>query len=434
MQRSAARPLIIRVPAECRQARPCWKGDGTARMTLALFSRCVRGDSIVTWAGLCLLLMGCVRQPVPPYQASDAAEVVSEFHRQQIEDALKRLFGSPQFPRMAFVSDEAGEQDDDGAAGDEQQPAVVLVDTVDPEWLKQGAVIYRRRCAGCHGVTGDGNGPAAAYLQPKPRDYRRGIFKFTSTPYGAKPARHDLVRVLRRGAKGTSMPAFPWLPDDELEAVIDYVILLSQRGELEQYALQLARYDYDEDEEIDFMEFVDGLANIREAWQEADDLVVSPLTPEPSYTQESILAGRRVFLDEKNGCYKCHGRDAEGQTHWLSHEFLSTQESLPEDQRQQINYDDWGYPAPAADLTARFLHGGRRPIDIYRRIYTGINGTPMPAFSQTFSDDPDKIWHLVHYVMSIVEGKGVRPEEKTGQTARSGRARRENLMAVRDAS
>lgn len=402
-------------------------------MSRALFFRCASRKLRSLAVALCLLSVGCARQPVPSYEASEATENVSDLHRKQIEDALRRFFGTPRFPRMAFVSDEPGDQDDNGGAenGDaEQQPGVVLEDTVDPERLKQGAEIYRRRCSGCHGITGDGYGPAAEYLQPRPRDYRRGIFKFTSTPYGAKPARHDLVRVLRRGAKGTSMPAFPWLPDDELEAVIDYVILLSQRGELEQYALQLAQYDYDPDEEIDFMELVDGLANIRAAWQEADELVVDPLTPEPSYTDESILAGRKVFLDEKNGCFKCHGRDAEGQTHWLSHEFLSKQESLPEDQREQINYDDWGYPAPAADLTARLLHGGRRPIDIYRRIYTGINGTPMPAFSQTFSDDPDKIWHLVHYVISIVEGKGVRPEEKSEQAGRGGDMRRETLLAV----
>ena len=74
---------------------------------------------------------------------------------------------------------------------------------------------------------------AAAYLQPKPRDYRQGIYKFTSTPYGDRPVRQDLVRTIRRGAKGTSMPAFPWLSNEDLEAVIDYVIYLSLRGRVE---------------------------------------------------------------------------------------------------------------------------------------------------------------------------------------------------------
>jgi hypothetical protein len=53
------------------------------------------------------------------------------------------------------------------------------------------------------------------------------------------------------------------------------------------------------------------------------------------------------------------------------------------------------------------LHGGRRPIDIYRRIYAGINGTPMPAFGDALADQPDTMWHLVHYIMSIVENRDV---------------------------
>ena len=86
---------------------------------------------------------------------------------------------------------------------------------------------------------------------------------------------------------------------------------------------------------------------------------------------------------------------------------IAALEALPEEKREKINYDAWGNVAPAADITARSLHGGRRPIDIYRRIYTGINGTPMPAFGQALSQEPETAWHLVHYVRSIVEGRHV---------------------------
>lgn len=50
--------------------------------------------------------------------------------------------------------------------------------------LKRGQDVYMKRCVQCHGVSGDGNGPVGASMYPRPRDYRRGIFKFTSTPYG----------------------------------------------------------------------------------------------------------------------------------------------------------------------------------------------------------------------------------------------------------
>jgi len=63
------------------------------------------------------------------------------------------------------------------------------------------------------------------------------------------------------------------------------------------------------------------------------------------------------------------------------------------------------------------LHGGRRPIDIYRRIYSGINGTPMPsskdpntAIGETPAERSDRIWHLVHFVTSVIEDNEVPPE------------------------
>ena len=66
--------------------------------------------------------------------------------------------------------------------------------------LLQGELVFNKHCAPCHGASGDGAGKAAEYLDPRPRDYRRGAFKFTSTPYGAKPLRADLVRTVRNGA------------------------------------------------------------------------------------------------------------------------------------------------------------------------------------------------------------------------------------------
>ena len=43
--------------------------------------------------------------------------------------------------------------------------------------------------------------------------------------------------------------------------------------------------------------------------------------------------------------------------------------------------------------------GGRRPLDLYYRIYAGINGAPMPAAKGAVS--PEDIWHIVNYVRSL---------------------------------
>ena len=342
--------------------------------------------------------LGCSTRQEPAFSTGKEVDLLPESHQAQIRDGLALLFGTPARPHLRMPDADQPEEEE-----------VKLIDAIDPNRLRRGAEIYNVRCAGCHGIGGDGKGPAAEYLQPKPRDYRQGVFKFTSTPYGAKPTRSDLIRTIRRGAKGTSMPAFPWMPEDDLEAVIDYVLLLGQRGEVERLTAIIAEMDYGEDEEIEQIDFLDNLVEIREMWSEAAAEVVDPVTPRPPYNTESILAGRAAFISE--GCSKCHGEDATGQTDWLSHEFIAAQEALPEGERADLNRDAWGEIAPAADLTARMLHGGRRPIDIYRRIYTGINGTPMPSFAQSFANDPDKTWHLVHYVLSIVEGGDVVPEE-----------------------
>ena len=61
---------------------------------------------------------------------------------------------------------------------------------------RRGATrLYRQHCLHCHGVTGAGDGPTAAVPLSPPRDYRPGLFKFTSTnPRNAKPTRDDLRR------------------------------------------------------------------------------------------------------------------------------------------------------------------------------------------------------------------------------------------------
>ena len=63
------------------------------------------------------------------------------------------------------------------------------------------------------------------------------------------------------------------------------------------------------------------------------------------------------------------------------------------------------------------LHGGRRPIDIYRRIYSGINGTPMPSSKdpsagETPEQRSEKLWHLVHFVTAVIEHNEVPPAEQ----------------------
>lgn len=259
-----------------------------------------------------------------------------------------------------------------------QKPKLLAPADAPPAALARGQAVYQQHCVQCHGVSGDGNGPAARYMYPRPRDYRRGLFKFTSTPYGMRPLRDDLVRVIRQGIRGTSMPSFALLPEHDLQAVVDYVLFLSRRGELEQQLFSTAEAE----EEIDPVTVEEDLIpTVLMRWSEAEEAEVLPLTPQPKFTDEHVARGKQAFLTK--GCSKCHGEDGRGQT------------------AENRGNDAWGFPTRAADLTSGMLRGGTRPVDIYRRIYAGVNGTPMPSFANALQSEPETIWDLVAYVMYV---------------------------------
>ena len=67
----------------------------------------------------------------------------------------------------------------------------------------EGKYVYERNCIVCHGPRGDGTGEMSAQLQPKPRSFREGMFKFRSTPAGMLPTEADLARTIRGGLSGT---------------------------------------------------------------------------------------------------------------------------------------------------------------------------------------------------------------------------------------
>lgn len=337
---------------------------------------------------------GCSRLPDATYTLRADAEKLElpEKHKAQIAAYLAAFHGTPANPRMALPA----EAEDETAPAGGVIPAVARVDKsgYDRLHLQLGREVYTRQCAACHGTTGDGKGPAGAHLNPPPRDYRNGVFKFTSTPRGSKPRREDLQRILKYGAKGTSMPAFRFLSDEETEAVIDYVQVLSARGELEINLIREATDELDEGDDFDPEVVGEYVQNISSSWDKAESELVRPVTVNPPRTPETIHAGAVAFAELY--CVKCHGPDARGS------------------KSADVGQDIWGRTAYPANLAMGMLHGGRRPVDIYRRIYSGINGTPMPsskdpntAINETPEQRSDRIWHLVHFVTSVIENNEV---------------------------
>lgn len=294
-------------------------------------------------------------------------------------------------------------------------------DVQDPDLKPQagGYAIYRRHCLHCHGVSGAGDGPTSPFLFPRPRDFRRGIFKFTSTPTGARPHRDDLCRTIVKGLEGTSMPAFePILSPSEIEQVVDYVMFLSVRGETELALIEEASISEEGDEEAlaeDIVqEIVSGVFN---RWKSAQSQVINPAVARTPPTRESILRGRDLFL--ASDCKDCHGRLAKGDGASFVETKISDEiifggdpskmadrvAALP-DKVQALwkqKLDDWGDPLRPANLNKgkeTTYKGGRRPIDIYWRIAKGINGAQMPGHYPSPFDDK-KMWDIVNFVLAL---------------------------------
>ncbi|MCC7528995.1 MAG: cbb3-type cytochrome c oxidase subunit I [Candidatus Melainabacteria bacterium] len=86
------------------------------------------------------------------------------------------------------------------------------------ELQRKGAVIFARNCQGCHGEMGDGQGPAAEGLFPKPAS-------LIEANYTIK----HLAAVLMNGIPGTAMPAWRDMPQDNVAALIAHLKTLAER-------------------------------------------------------------------------------------------------------------------------------------------------------------------------------------------------------------
>jgi len=260
--------------------------------------------------------------------------------------------------------------------------------------LRTSASMYRTQCFHCHGASGGGDGSTSRFLNPLPRDYRHGTFKFTALDNKARPRHADLMRILREGVYTTAMPSFRRFSDAQLSGLADYVRLLAIRGETER--LMIA--DYDPDEGIHFENLQENYELVVDRWRAAGDEVIVFEEEVPHSTPERIARGRDLYMrDNAANCVKCHGLLGRGDGESVKNK--------PEDAT-----DDWGEPILPRDLTSGVYRLGRRPIDLYRRIYAGINGTPMPKHfgmqivdgqGETRNMMEEDIWDLVFYARSL---------------------------------
>ncbi len=279
-----------------------------------------------------LALAGCddaqFAGPIPYRDSERLVKDLSEKPKLQgvIRKALITQFGDDvrhmKVPKDSGLREDGLYLADHVRVGDKSEPVLER----DPKTGKSapiegGYALYRKHCLHCHGVIGAGDGPTAEFLFPRPRDYRPGIFKFTSTnPVNAKPSRDDLRKTIRYGLHGTSMPGFDAnLNESEIDQVIDYMTFLSIRGETERYLIDEAMNADDNDAENALSgEIVEEiLAKVTSSWKDAETQVVNPSTRRVESSPESIQRGRDFYLGvnttgPKLECVGCHGASGKG--------------------------------------------------------------------------------------------------------------------------
>ena len=210
--------------------------------------------------------------------------------------------------------------------------------------LALGRQVYQSRCIGCHGPKGDGNGPAATFLSPKPRDFTVGVFKFRTTPSGSLPTDGDLYRTITRGVRWTAMPTWHELSDKERMAVAGHIKTFSSR--------------------------------FKEETPEPPLLIGDP----PKATPELVARGKDLYVKAK--CFQCHGPGGKG-------------DGPSADEMKDLA----GFPIRPADFTRGQFKGGSSVRDIFRTMSLGLDGTPMPSFADSMSE-PER-WAISYYVLSL---------------------------------
>lgn len=349
---------------------------------------------------------------------------------QQIADIMAAVFGTPDQPEMVAGGAEVGFVSKGNllrAAGPVSNAR--LSGDVDDAiaYRNKGQGLYRQHCVHCHGINGDGKGPTAAFLNPYPRDFTLGKFKFNSTRIGEPSTHEDLHRILMNGINGTAMPSFALLDGGEIEALVDYVKYLSVRGQSERFLVGLAT-ELDEDENIDVSPETiigspddEGISAIIESWKTAEPAINPeepnvPIVSENPFnwdeeTKEAAFAsvdrGRELYYTAKANCYSCHGNTQLGDGNlalydeWTK-ELYNWQSESDEDGSKKAEFAKLGGLEPRIiqprNLRLGQYRGGRRPLDIYWRIHNGIDGSGMPAANGLSSDE---IWDLVNFVLYL---------------------------------
>lgn len=266
--------------------------------------------------------------------------------------------------------------------------------SVQTSLVDEGGAAYRIYCIGCHGSSGDGNGEAARFLDPRPRNFQLANFKFSSTRSGQLPRDEDLRRAITYGLRGSAMPGWDLLPERTVSALIAYIKTFSPK------------------------------------WKQRPSFSSIPEVNDPYRSladkSKAIERGRAVYHGFAT-CWTCHPS-------YVSNDEINRYLVLMENPPRDVFRDDLGesqgkvnsegelvYPP---DFLRDFVRGGSRVEDLYRSVAAGITGTAMPTWVDSMDYSSSKpghpalvqrsdMWAIAYYVQSLIEQRPpkLKPEE-----------------------
>lgn len=223
---------------------------------------------------------------------------------------------------------------------------------------EKGKEIYEKRCWWCHGEKGAGDGPAAKFLNPPPRDFTAGVYKWKSTPFDELiPTDEDFAKMIKGGRTHNPIAGWTGMNDTSMPGWAD---MLSDQ------------------EVADVTAFIKKFADFANPQKQPVDVSKQVKT-----SKESIEKGQKIFKDK---CSECHGEEGRGNgTKKLK--------------------DDWGNRTWPRDFSKSWsFRVSNDPKDIFMRATIGIPGTQMPSFadpSSTKKLTEEERWDVANYVASL---------------------------------
>jgi mono/diheme cytochrome c family protein len=271
------------------------------------------------------------------------------------------------------------------------EPQTLGGKVVDVATLQRGREGYMLYCYACHGIQGDGNGPATYGLRPPPRAFGIATFKFAGVAQGL-PHDEDLLRIVKGGLNGT--PMLQWdIPDKTVLDIIQYIKTFSPEGE---------------------------------GWRDPDaelgERIVPGADPWAGKEEEAIERGSKVYHGVA-GCWSCHpayvSRAEIALATWETKKQLPPPGSNPPEYRKGLyrsELKETQYTVKKADgseykvkvLPPDFMLNPLRSAwtvgDLYRTLASGIGGTAMPAWKGALPEED--IWAMAHYVKHLTGWAG----------------------------